>query len=70
MAITHNPYDWEIRPLERSSKTIREERNELIEELNDNKDMLSHLVIEMYAKTILEKNAEYFEKYMEEHSEK
>ena len=69
MAIKYNPYNWEIIPLEKSSKTIKEERNELISELNENKDNFGHLIVEMYAKRILEKNTEYINKWLEEHEE-
>lgn len=69
MAIKYNPYNWEIRSLEKSSKTIKEERNELISELNENKDKFGYLTVEMYAKEILAKNMEYFMQWLEEHDE-
>lgn len=69
MAIKYNPYNWDIIPLERNAETIKEERNELIEDLYNNKDNFSFTVVEMYAKRIFEKNTEYMNQYIKEHIE-
>ena len=75
MAIKYNPYNWNIEDVEKhklrvkTADDIKYERDELIRSLNSRRDDAGYLEIDMYIKTIREKNDAYFMKYMKEHEE-